>query len=69
MPIPLEIENSEDKDIPLTSRKSGIDIYWNERLIKEAHLPLLNRYAHAYCVILLKIVLDSQEKARLKRKI
>lgn len=42
LPVPLELPDQDD--VPLLLRKPGIDVFWNERLIKEAHIPLLNGF-------------------------
>jgi hypothetical protein len=41
LPIPLDIKgmSSDKDDIPLVLRRPGIEVFWNERLIPEAHLP------------------------------
>lgn len=36
MPIPHSIKN--DPSTPLNMRKPGIEVFWNERLIKEGFL-------------------------------
>ncbi len=34
----------EEGSVPLLARKPGVEIFWNERLIKEASLPLMKAY-------------------------
>jgi hypothetical protein len=42
LPVPWNLvrPNEANEPIPLPMRKPGLEVFWNERLIKEAHLPL-----------------------------
>lgn len=47
-----EEEFLSQPDVPMIARKPGVEVFWNERLIKEAHIPLMQ----AYNIIIIKCV-------------
>jgi len=70
MPIQITKESSKEKDdggqIPLELRNPGIELFWNDRLIPGAQMPLLGQFAFTNSGIFKGTKLEKQWFLRVK---
>lgn len=66
LPIPFDIEVGAEEEVPIQMRKPGVDVYWNERLIKDAHIPLITGFGFTRPGIIEKVKLEERWFNRVK---